>query len=134
MEETKPSSIDEITIDPDGFYREEIYSDLKLATVRKMVPVKADGSEDPSREAIFIAETNVMSAAGPLPLTARLEATDLTGASAAFPGAIKKAMDRMVEEINELRRRESSRIVVPGETSGLGPASGAHGMGSIKLT
>ena len=51
------------------------------------------------------------------------EASTLEEAIAKFPEAIKEAVDRLVEEAKEIRRREASRIVVPG-----GPLPGGGGM------
>jgi hypothetical protein len=123
-------SIADIQVDPDHLYREEVFTDLRIATIRRLVPVKSDGSDDPSRPALYSAQTTLMSQAGPLPVEAPIEATSLTDAAAKFPEAIQQAVDRLVEEAREMRRREASRIVVPsGMPPGGGP--GGHGGGII---
>ena len=114
--------IGEIRVDTDNLYREEAYTDLRVATIRKLVPIKVDGSPDPSRQALFSGQTTLMSQAGPLPVEAPIEATSVEEACAKFPEAIKEAVDRLVEEARELRKREASRIVVPG-----GPLPGQGG-------
>ena len=43
----------DIQMDAANLYREESYTDLKAGSLRKLVPVKADGTDDPSRPAIF---------------------------------------------------------------------------------
>jgi hypothetical protein len=110
-------------VESGNLYREEVYTDLRIATIRKLVPVLADGSPDPSREALFSGQTNLMSQAGPLPVEAPIEASSLEEAAARFPQAIKEAVDRLVEEAREIRRREASRIVGP-----RGPLPGGGGM------
>ena len=41
----------EIQMDAANLYREESYTDLKAGSLRKLVPVKADGTDDPARAA-----------------------------------------------------------------------------------
>jgi hypothetical protein len=118
-------SIADIQVDPDHLYREEVFTDLRIATIRRLVPVKSDGSDDPSRTALYSAQTTLMSQAGPLPVESPIEATSLEDAAAKFPEAIQQAVDRLVEEAREMRRREASRIVVPsGMPQGGGPGGG----------
>lgn len=124
--------IGDIRVDTENLYREESYTDLRVATIRKLVPVKADGSPDPSREALFSGQTTLMSQAGPLPVEAPLEAASIEEACRKFPDAIKEAVDRLVEEAKEYRRREASRIVVPGgPLPGQGGPEGPGGGGGI---
>jgi len=124
----EPQTVTEIQVDLGNLYREEIFTDLRVASIRKLIPIKPDGSPDDSREAIFTGQTTLMSAAGPLPVQAQIEANGLEEAAAKFPDAIKEAVERMVDEARELQRREASRIVVPGEVpvpGGIrGPGSG----------
>src|SRR5699024_2962661 len=42
-------SMPEIKLDADNMYREETFSDLKVGSVRRLIPVTADGSDDSSR-------------------------------------------------------------------------------------
>ncbi len=109
--ETKP--VTEIEVDRNNLYREEVITDLKAATLRRLVPIQADGSPDASRPALFLAETQLLTQGGLLPVQARLEADTLEQAIEIFPEAINEAVERMVEEARELQRREASRIVVP---------------------
>jgi hypothetical protein len=122
-DEEAPQGLDEIRVETGNLYREEVYTDLRIATIRKLVPVLADGSPDTSRPALFSGQTNLMSQAGPLPVECPIEASSLEEAAAKFPAAIKDAVDRLVDEAREMRRREASRIVVPG-----GPLPGGGGM------
>jgi len=106
-------SIADLTVDRDNLYREEVVTDLKAATLRRLVPIRADGSADETRTPLFLAETQLMTQGGVLPVQARLEAETLEAAIDIFPEAINQAVERMVEEAREMQRREQSRIVVP---------------------
>jgi hypothetical protein len=118
-------SIADIKVDPNNLDREEVFTALRIATIRRLVPVTSDGSDDPSRSALYSAQTTLMSQAGPLPVESPIEATSLEDAAAKFPEAIQQAVDRLVEEAREMRRREASRIVVPsGMPQGGGPGGG----------
>ena len=82
MSDQKPLS--EIKVDRDNLYREETFSDLRVATLRRMVPIKADGSPDDSRPVLFMGETQLMSAGGLLPVSCPIEASTLEDAIAKF--------------------------------------------------
>jgi hypothetical protein len=106
-------SIADLSVDRDNLYREEVVTDLKAATLRRLVPIRPDGTEDDTRTPLFLTETQLMTQGGVLPVQARLEAETLEAAIDIFPEAINQAVERMVEEARELQRREQSRIVVP---------------------
>ncbi len=113
MSSMKDEIKDQLSVDTAALYREEVITDLKAATFKVMVPVKADGSEDDSRERFITAQTSVMSPMGVIPLQAKLDAKNLEEAASEFPAAIEKAMDRLIEEAKEMQRQEASKIVVP---------------------
>ena len=126
-EQTKGGA--EITVDVNNLHREEVFSDLQAASVRRLTPVKADGSDDPSRDVIYIGETNLMTQMGPLPVQFPIEATSLDDAFRQFPEGVKGAIERLNERAKEMMREESSRIVVPGAAPpGMGGA-GVPGAG-----
>ena len=110
----------DFTVDLNNLYREESITDLKVASIRRLIPVKRDGSEDPSRSPIFFGHTQLMTPEGPLPVQSRLMANNLAEAYAAFPDAMQKALDEMVKQIQEIQRQQQtkkaddSRIIVPG--------------------
>lgn len=104
----------ELKVDAANLYREELYTDLRVATLRRLVPVRADGSPDATRPVLFSAQTTLMTQAGPVPVSAAIEARTLEEAAQKFPEAIQAAVERLVEEAREMQRREMSRIVVPG--------------------
>ncbi len=102
----------DLKVDKDNLYREEIFTDLKVASIRRLTPIKADGSEDTDRPVKFIAETTLMSARGPLPVQANIEATSLEAALEKFPAAVNEAVEQMIEQAREMQRQEQNRIVV----------------------
>lgn len=108
----------DMQVDLDNLYREESFTDLRIAQIRRLTPVKPDGTEDDTRKVIFIGETQLMSARGPLPIHTPIDAADLAQAFEMFPEAINVAVEHMIEEAKELQRQEASRIVVPGQGSG----------------
>ena len=126
-DETSP--LGEIAVDQNNLYREETFTDLKVASIRRLTPVTAEGLDDPSRPAMFIGETTLMSARGPLPINCPIEAASLDEAIAAFPKAVQDAVERLMEEAREMQRQEANRIVVPGQgpAGGLGGAPGGGG-------
>lgn len=120
-EETNP--LGEITVDQNNLYREETFTDMKVASIRRLIPITRDGADDPSRPSIFVGETTLMSARGPLPINCPIEASTLSEAFEAFPKAVQDAVERLMEEAREMQRQEMSRIVVPGQ----GPGGGIGG-------
>lgn len=117
-DETNP--LGEISVDKDNLYREETFTDLKVASIRRLTPIQADGSDDPGRPVLFVGETTLMSARGPLPINCPIQATTFAEALDAFPQAVQDAVSRLMEEAREMQRQEASRIVVPGHGPGGG--------------
>ena len=108
----------EIQMDAANLYREESYTDLKAGSLRKLVPVKADGTDDPARQPIYTAATQVMTPGGVLPLSGEVEgAKSLAEAVAGFPATIKQAIADLREEMAALQRERASQIVVPGRNA-----------------
>jgi hypothetical protein len=120
----------EIKLDPKDLYREEIFTDRKAGTLRRLTPVKSDGSDDTSRTVLYSGQTQLLTPAGVLPLSFELEAASLEDACSKFPEAVKLAIEQAIEEAREMRREAASRIVVPGTGGDMGgPPPG----GRIKL-
>jgi hypothetical protein len=103
----------EIKLDPNGLYREEIFTDRKAGTLRRLTPIKIDGTNDTTRAVLFSGQTQLLTPAGVLPLVFEIEATTLADALNKFPDAMKVALDEAIEEAREMRREAASRIVVP---------------------
>jgi hypothetical protein len=120
----------EIKLDATQLYREELFTDRKAGSLRRLVPVLADGSPDPARPMLYSGQTQLLTPAGVLPLAFELDASSIEDACAKFPEAVKLAIEQAIEEAREMRREQASRIVVP-EAGAMGGAPG--GGGRIKL-
>ncbi|MGB1885251.1 MAG: hypothetical protein ACPHUF_15220 [Gammaproteobacteria bacterium] len=115
MEQSGLSGIDDMSVDTENLYREESITDLKSATIRQLIPINIDGSEDSSRSRQFIGDTTLMTQMGPIPVQFPLEAQTLAEAFDLFPEGIKGAVEKLNDRAREMAREEASRIVVPGQ-------------------
>jgi hypothetical protein len=116
MSNASGTKIAEIKINTDNLYREESFTDLTFATIRRLTPIKIDGSADESREAIFTGMTQLMSPNGPIPVQCLIEgAKNLSEAAAKLPAAIEKTVQGMIAEAEDMRRQEASKIILPGQ-------------------
>jgi hypothetical protein len=104
--------------DVDNLHREENFTDLKAATVRRLTPVKADGTTDTTRPVQFIGDTTLMTQLGPIPVQFPIRADTLDQAFEKFPEGVHEAIVKLNERAQELAREEASRIVVPGKAPG----------------
>ena len=120
----------EIKLDATSLYREEIFTDRRAGTLRRMTPVKVDGSVDEARAVLFSGQTQLLTPGGVLPLGFDIEAGTLEEALSRFPEAVKMALDEAIEEAREMRREQASRIVVPDAGA---MAAGPPGGGKIKF-
>jgi hypothetical protein len=124
----------EPTMDASSLYREEVFTDRKVGTIRVLTPVQASGAPDLGREVVYVAEAQLLTTAGPLPLSFEIDARSLEEAVAKYAAAAREAFERAVQELQELRRQAASSIIVPDRgMGGLGPG-GLPGGGRIKLT
>ena len=124
----------EATMDAASLYREEIITDRKIGTIRLMVPVKSDGSPDPSRPTIYTGDAQIMTNMGALPVSFDIEANNLAEAVANYGEAAKVGIERTMRELQELRRQQSSGLIVPpaGAASALA-GGGFPGGGKIQM-
>ncbi|MGH8274860.1 MAG: hypothetical protein ACRES9_11535 [Gammaproteobacteria bacterium] len=113
----------EIRLDSGRLYREETYTDRRMGTLRKLVPVHADGSDDSAREVVWEGSSSLLTPAGTLPLNFEILADGFSAALEKFPAAAAAALERTMEELKELRRESSSSIITPG-SGDLGQFSG----------
>src|SRR5262249_56665056 len=108
--------------------REEVFTDRRTGTVRRMTPVTAGGDVDASRPVLFAGQTQLLTPAGVLPLAFEIEAKTLEEALEKFPEGVKVALEQAIEEAREMRREASARIAVPEVGAGGGPGlRGAEG-------
>ena len=116
---TRPDSApNEIKIDPASLYLEEIFTDRRIGTIRRMTPVTKDGVRDNARPILYAGETQVLTPAGALPIAFEIQAGSLEDAAEKFGTLAKEAIERTVKELQELRRQAASSIVVPSQQGG----------------
>jgi hypothetical protein len=107
-----PSESD-LQFDGSQLYREEVFTDRRIGTIRRLTPTKSDGSLDAGRPLLFAGQTQLLVAGGMLPLTFEIEAGTLEDAVRKFGAAAKAALDDALQELEELRRQAASQLVVP---------------------
>jgi len=116
-EEQQNNQID-FTVDTGNLYREEGFTDMKVASIRRLVPVTPEGTEDKSRTSVYIGTSQLMSQEGPVPVQAVLPANSMSEAIEVFPAAMKDALEKMIEQVKKMQEQEKekndSRIIVPG--------------------
>ena len=125
-------------MDPAVLYLEEVFTDRRIGTIRRLTPVKPDATPDVGRPVIYVGETQVLTQVGSLPIAFEIPASTLAEAAKQFGAHAKEAIERTMKELQELRRQAASSIVVPqggmppGGMGGLGGLGGAGG-GKIQL-
>jgi hypothetical protein len=129
---TEPARSGEPSLDSAALYREEIYTDRKVGTLRVLVPVTASGAPDPARPTVYSGEAQLLTNMGPLPISFDIDAASLADAVAKYPEAAKNGVDRAMRELMEMRRQASSSIVIP-QTGALPPTGGLGGGGKIQI-
>jgi len=120
-------------MDETSLYREEIYTDRKIGTLRVLLPVRSDGTPDAQRRTVYQGEAQLMTNMGPLPISFDIDATNLADAIAGYPEATKAGIERAMREIQEMRRQASSSIVLPPAGATLGPGGTLPGGGKIQM-
>jgi hypothetical protein len=119
-------------MDPGSLYIEEVFTDRRVGTIRRLTPVDDNGARDPARDVQYLGETQVMSQMGALPIAFEIEAASVGEAAAKFGPLAKEAIERTVRELQELRRQAASQIVVPqGGGGGMGGMGGMGGLGGL---
>ncbi|MFB3925127.1 MAG: hypothetical protein ACE14T_03655 [Syntrophales bacterium] len=103
-----------IKINQQNLYREEVFTDLKVAAIRRLTPVKTNGDLDKNRRTVFFGQTQLMTQHGPFPIQFPIDARNLHEAIEKFPEVMEKFVEKLVEEAKEMQRQEQSRIIVPG--------------------
>ena len=76
----------EIQLDSASLYREDIFTDRKAGTIRRLIPVTADGATDATRPVLYSGQTQLLTPTGVLPLGFEIEASSLQDAIKKFPG------------------------------------------------
>ncbi len=103
----------ELKLDPEKLYIEEVFTDRRIGTIRRLSPVTKDGKPDAARAVLYVGETQIMTPAGSIPIAFEIGAGSVGEAAEKFGPLAKEAIDRTVRELQELRRQASSSIVIP---------------------
>ena len=117
-------------MNPTELYREEIFTDRKVGTIRQLIPVRPDGKTDPGRQLVFVGQAQLLTAVGTVPLTFEIEASSLEQAVEGFAEAAQQAVERTVDDLEQLRREAASSIIIPEPGAG---GLGGPGSGKIQL-
>ena len=126
-------SAEELKMNADTLFREEIITDRKIGTIRILHPVKSDGVADDSRQTLYVGETQIMTPMGAVPLAFQLDGNTLADAIEKFAEGAQVAVERAMTELQQMRREAASSIVIPeGVPPGLA-GGGTPGGGKIKL-
>src|SRR3954463_8082257 len=121
----------ELKVDPASLYLEEVFTDRRVGTIRRLTPVGKDGERDTARAVLYIGETQVLTPAGALPIGFEIGAGSLEEAAEKFGTLAREAIERTVKELQEMRRQAASSIVIP--QGGLPPTGGLGGGGKIQI-
>ncbi len=124
-----PETSNEIRMDASNLYREDVFTDNAVGTLRQLTPVTTTGEPDSTRSLQFLGSTQVLTTAGPMPLSFEIEADSLAAAAEGFGEAAKAAFERTMEELKEMQRQQASSIVIP--KAGMG---GGMGGGNIQMS
>ena len=101
------------TMDSTQLYREEIYTDRKVGTIRVLTPVTAGGAADGTRPVLYVGQAQVMTPMGAVPISFELEAASLDAAIAQFGAGAEQAVQQTMRELQEMRREQASSLVIP---------------------
>jgi hypothetical protein len=100
-------------MDATQLYREDIFTDRKVGTIRRLTPVTRDGSTDTTRLVLFVGQAQIMTPMGAVPISFELESTTLDGAVEKFGPAAEQAVQHTMRELQEMRREQASSLVIP---------------------
>ena len=125
----------DIEVNPNDLYKEEVFTDRRAGTIRRLSPVTGNGDVDGSRQVSYIGQAQILTPMGSVPLAFEIDAASLDEAARKFSDAAQVAIAETQRELEEMRREAASSIVVPqGPGAGMGGVgSGLPGGGKIKL-
>jgi len=107
-----------VRVNQQSLYREETFSDLQVAVIRQLTPVKPNGELDKTRKVLYAGQTQIITPQGPLPIQFPIDAKNLQQALDLFPEAMEAYVENLMVQAREMQRRESSRLIVPSQAAG----------------
>ena len=121
-------------MDPASLYREELYLDRRVGSIRRLIPVTVEGAPDPARAEVFCGSITVMTPMGALPISFEIAAKTLAEAVAGFAAAAEKKIEETMDELRRLELEQSSLLAQSAlagtDLRGGGPG-GAGGLGGL---
>lgn len=130
MNQTDDHATD-LHMDAADLYREEAFTDRQVGSIRRLIPVRSDGSPDDRRAVSYIGQTQILTPVGALPLTFEIEAASLDEAVRKFGDAAQQTAEHTLEELRQMRREAASSLVIP--DAGPGRGGGFPGGGKIQF-
>ena len=100
-------------MDPNGLFREENFTDQKMGSIRKLVPVKADGSDDPDRTTEFFGSAQVMTPMGQYRLTSHWTEPLLVKRRVTLPARRKLPLRKLAERLKECAESRRLKSLCP---------------------
>jgi len=97
-------------MDPASLYREELYLDRRVGSIRRLIPVTVEGAPDPARAEVFSGSITVMTPMGALPISFEIAAKTLAEAVAGFAAAAEKKIEETMDELRRLELEQSSLL------------------------
>ena len=120
----------QLKMDPESLYREDVYTDRRMGTIRVLSPVTRDGAPDPSRLVLYLGEAQLVTSVGALPIAFEIEARSLGEAAEKFAAAAEVGVERTMRQLQDMRREAASSIVIPDRVP---PGLGGGGLGGPGL-
>ncbi len=93
MATREQQTANDIKVDPKALYLEEVFTDRRVGTIRRLTPVTKDGARDAARPVLYVGETQVLTPAGALPIGFEIGAASLEEAAEKF-GQLATRSDR----------------------------------------
>ena len=116
----------ELGMDSSSLYREEVYTDRRVGTIKKLVPVMSTGADDTQKAVLYVGQAQLMSPMGPIPISFDIEADNLADAVNQFAQVAQDAAEKTVKDLQELQRDSTSGLMIP-ESGGGGGGFGSPG-------
>jgi len=127
----------EAKMDADSLYREDMITDRKVGMIRRLVPITSEGKDDSGRPVLYVGQAEIMTNMGPVPISFELPGASLADAVAGFASAAAEAVERTVQQLQDMRRQQASQLVIPqGGVPNIGggaPGGGLPPGGKIRM-
>jgi len=104
----------EAQMDSTALYHEEMFTDRRVGALRRLTPVLPSGERDAARPILFLGQAEIMTNMGPVPISFEIDGATLAEAVEGFGVAAAQAIERTVQQIQDMRRQQASQLVVPG--------------------